>query len=246
VPTQLARLLDAGGAAAGALAGFDAVLVGGAATPEPLRERALAAGVRLVPTYGMTETCGGCVYDGRPLDGVRVTVEGGRILLGGPVLARGYRGGDDARAFVLDGDGRRWFRTDDTGRLDPDPGTGTGAGVGPVLTVTGRMDDVIVTGGLKVSPGAVEAALLQLPGVREAVVIGLEDAEWGRRVVAAVVPGTGAAAPDLARVRAHVAAAVAPHAAPRQMLVLAELPLRGPGKPDRARIARLAALDRAG
>jgi O-succinylbenzoic acid--CoA ligase len=233
VPTQVRRLLDVGGAPLEALAGFDGVLVGGAATSPALRAEATVAGVRLVTTYGMSETCGGCVYDGVPLDGVTVRLDppDGRIRLGGPPVARGYRGGQgSADAFGLDPDGTRWFRSEDLGMLADGH-----------LEVLGRADDVVVTGGLKVSPGPVEAVLLQLPGVAEAVVVGVEDAEWGQRVVAAVVPAPGQAAPELDAVRAAVRSAVAPQAAPRQLLVLDRLPLRGPGKPDRAEVARLAA-----
>ncbi len=234
VPTQLVRLLDAGSGGQGALAElarFDAVLVGGAATGGPVLERARAAGVRIVTTYGASETCGGCVYDGVPLDGVQVRLEGGtgRVRLGGPTLARGYRGGDPEGAFVADGDGRRWWRTADSGRWDDGR-----------LQVLGRLDDAVLTGGATVMPAAVEAALLALPGVAEAVVVGVPDEEWGTRVVAAVVPAAGARGPSLEAVRAHVAAAVAPYAAPRQLLVLEVLPLVGVGKPDRAAVARLA------
>ncbi len=232
VPTQVRRLLDAGDAARDALAGFDAVLVGGAATPARLRAEAEAAGVRLVATYGMSETCGGCVYDGVPLDGVTVTLEppDGRIRLGGPTLARGYRGGHGpADAFGTAPSGHRWFRSEDLGEQ-----------LGGRLEVLGRADDVIVTGGLKVAPGPVEAVLLGLPGTAEAVVVGVEDDEWGQRVVAAVVCIPGAPAPTLDDVRAAVRGTLGPHAAPRQLLVLDRLPLRGPGKPDRAEVARLA------
>ena len=262
VPTQVVRLLDAGGAALDALAGFDAVLVGGAATAPALCERATAAGVRLVTTYGMSETCGGCVYDGLPLDGVRVRLHGPeqRVLLGGPVLARGYRGRhvDDGSAdggFFRDGAGR-WFATDDAGSAPGDlPATPADAGddvlahgmlPGPEvlerLHVLGRLDDVVVTGGLKVAPAPVESALLRLPGVAEAVVVGAPDPQWGQRVVAAVVLRPGAGAPTLADVRRQVSADVAAHATPRQLLVLDRMPLRGPGKPDRTALARLAAL----
>ena len=234
VPTQVARLLAAGGAAVEALAGFDAVLVGGAATPGPLAERARAAGVRLVTTYGATETCGGCVYDGVPLDGVAVRIDDdGRIHLGGAVVARGYLGGGAGGTLPSlsgDADGVRWFRTDDLGAWD-----------GTRLAVHGRADDVVVTGGLKVAPRPVEEALLRLPGVTEAVVVGVPDDEWGQRVAAAVVLAPGARAPSLADVRALVGAAVAPHAAPRRLAVLDALPLRGPGKPDRAAVAALLA-----
>jgi O-succinylbenzoic acid--CoA ligase len=238
VPTQLVRLLEAADRGEGdglrELARFDAVLVGGAGTPPAVLERAEAAGVRVVTTYGASETSGGCVYDGRPLDGVRVRLEGERILLGGPTLARGYRGGGgpvtDDGPFVVDEGGQRWWRTEDAGRLD-----------GERLAVLGRLDDAVLTGGATVLPAAVEAVLLRLPGVAEAAVVGVDDAQWGRRVVAAVVPAPGAAPPGLADVRERVAAELGPWAAPRQLLVLDALPLVGVGKPDRAAIARLAA-----
>jgi O-succinylbenzoic acid--CoA ligase len=245
VPTQLVRLLDAGGAALEALAGFDAVLVGGAATAPALRERAAAEGVRLVTTYGMSETCGGCVYDGVPLDGVRLRLhgDGQRVHLGGPVLARGYRGrahddGGPDSGFFTDSDGR-WFATDDAGTTADDPDA---AAAPRRLELLGRLDDVVVTGGLKVAPAPVESALLRLPGVAEAVVVGAPDEQWGQRVVAAVVLRPGAGAPTLAEVREQVATDVAAYARPRQLLVLDRMPLRGPGKPDRTALARLATL----
>jgi o-succinylbenzoate---CoA ligase len=232
VPTQVRRLLDAGPAARDALAGFDSVLVGGAACDPGLLAEAAAAGARLVLTYGMSETCGGCVYDGRPLDGVQVAVDDdGRIRLGGPVLARGYRGGDATGAFAP-ADGQRWFLTDDGGRLERDGR----------LSVLGRLDDVIVTGGAKVAPAVVEAALLGLPEVAEAVVVGAPDPQWGQRVVAAVVIAAGAQAPSLATIRRLVTEQAGLHAAPHQLLVLEQLPLRGPGKPDRTRLVALAQL----
>ena len=212
VPTQLARLLD-DPAATAALTGLDAVLLGGAATPPALARRAATAGIRVVAGYGMTETCGGCVYDGAALDGVDVRVDAsGRIHLGGPVLARGYH---DASGPARDGTGfgcehgARWFATPDAGRLDP-----TGR-----LTVLGRLDDVIVSGGENVSPAAVEAALAELEGVREALVVGVPDREWGQLVVALVVSrGTS---PDAERVRTHVASRLGRAAAPRHVLVVA-------------------------
>jgi O-succinylbenzoic acid--CoA ligase len=237
VPTQVVRLLDAPGTAArDALRSFDAVLIGGAATAPSLLERAAAAGVRLVTTYGMSETGGGCVYDGVPLDGVRVELDedGGRILLGGAVLARGYLGDPAATAQAFPTDrGARWFRTDDAGAFDR---------AGPdrtVLSVLGRLDSMIISGGLNIPPGPVEAALTRLPGVAQAVVVGLPDRQWGERVAAALVLAPGAAPPALAAARALVADEVAPESAPRQLTVLDALPLRGPGKPDRAAITRM-------
>lgn len=228
VPTQLGRLLaDPAGRAA--LRGLDGVLLGGAAAPPGLLAAARAAGVAVVTTYGMTETSGGCVYDGRPLDGVRVDVEPetGRVLLAGPVLAAGYRTADAAtrRAFTVR-DGVRWFATSDAGSLDDG-----------VLTVTGRLDDVVVTGGRKVAPTAVEAVIAALPGVRECLVVGVPDAEWGQAVTALVVGDPGPAE----AVRAAVATRLGRVAAPRHVLVVPALPLRGIGKPDRRAAADLAA-----
>jgi len=231
VPTQLTRLLtapgEAGRTAAEALRGFDAVLVGGAALGPVLREQAAAAEVRLVATYGMSETCGGCVYNSMALDGVEVRLQDdGRVLLGGPMLARGYLNDPvgTAAAFRIE-DGRRWFRTDDAGELDGDR-----------LRILGRLDSVIITGGVNVAPGPVEVALQRLPGVAEAVVVGLPDPEWGHRVAAALVLLPGAVPPTLAQARALVTAEVSAPAAPRQLTLLDVLPLRGPGKPDRTAI----------
>jgi o-succinylbenzoate---CoA ligase len=226
VPTQLVRLLDDPEATA-ALAGFDAVLLGGAATPARVLDAARAAGVRVVTTYGMTETCGGCVYDGVPLDGVEVTVDGGLVHISGPVLARGYLGRPDLdeRSFVT-ADGVRRLRTSDLGRMHDGR-----------LTILGRADDVIVTGGVKVAPAAVEAALAGLPGIADVCVVGVPDAEWGQSVVAAVV--VSGDAPTLAQVRAAVTGRLDAAHAPRHLVVLDSLPLRGPGKHDRRALATM-------
>ncbi|MBO9570324.1 MAG: o-succinylbenzoate--CoA ligase [Cellulomonas iranensis] len=229
VPTQLVRVLDDPGATAAARA-FDAILVGGAACPPPLLARARAAGLRVVTTYGMTETCGGCVYDGRPLAGVRVAVDAEqRISLSGPVLAAGYlhRPDLDAATFTTSGD-ERWLRTADRGRVDDG-----------VLHVLGRLDDVLVTGGVKVDPHAVEDVVAALPGVREVCVVGVPDQHWGQAVVALVVTQDGTP-PPLTTLRTAVAAALGPASAPRQVVVVDALPLRGPGKPDRRAAARVA------
>jgi O-succinylbenzoic acid--CoA ligase len=239
VPTQLIRLLRAGAEAVEALASYDAVLVGGAATAPAAIHQAQAAGVAVVTTYGMSETCGGCVYDGRSLRGVWWrTEDDGRVELGGAVVARGYRGRPGDPAFRVDPDGSRWFRTDDHGEADLD---GT-------LRILGRVDDVIVTGGLKVSPALVEEAIASDPGVREVVVVGAPDRDWGERVVAVVVAEPRAAddrrptAPlQLATLHRRVAERVASYAAPRQLVVVDAIPLVGPGKPDRLALRALAA-----
>jgi O-succinylbenzoic acid--CoA ligase len=222
VPTQLVRFLDA---EPDALRSFDAVLVGGAATDQALLARARSEGVRVVTTYGMTETAGGCVYDGDPLDGVRVRATDSGVELAGPVLASGYRLDPAATAAAFDGG---WFRTRDAGELD-DEGR---------LTVLGRLDDVLISGGVNVAPAAVEAVLREHAGIADAVVVGRPDREWGQRVVAAVVP-SGDLAPDLAELRRWVGDRLGAPAAPRQLHVLAAVPTLHTGKPDRRAVAAL-------
>lgn len=226
VPTQLARILDDDGAGLRALRGYAAVLVGGAALDPGLRERATRAGVPVVATYGMSETCGGCVYDGVPLDGVEVRIEqgSGRVVLSGPVLAAGYLGDPDATAAAFAPDG---FRTGDLGEIGPDGR----------LSVLGRADDVVVTGGEKVAPAAVERALTALDGVRDACVVGLPDDEWGQIVAALVVVDPGGPGDDALRAAARAACGRA--AAPRVVHRAGAVPERGIGKPDRAAVATL-------
>jgi len=217
VPTQLIKVLDHP-AAVDALARLDAILLGGAATPLPVLERARAAGITIVRTYGMSETCGGCVYDGVPLDGVRVRVgDDSRVWVGGATLASGYRGLPDHPAFAEAG----WFRTDDAGLLEDG-----------VLRIVGRLDEAISTGGLTVVPQVVEAVLIGHPAVREVAVVGLPDERLGSRVVAVVVPAPGTD-PTLAELREHVEASLDATAAPREIHLVDALPLRGPGKVDR-------------
>ncbi|TDE91764.1 AMP-dependent synthetase [Occultella glacieicola] len=228
VPTQLVRVLTDGGSAVDLLRTCAAVLVGGAATAGGVLAAARETGIPVVTTYGMTETCGGCVYDGVPLDGVDVRLAAdGRIHLAGAVLADGYL--DDGPDPFVQFAGRRWLRTGDAGTLE-----------GDTLAVLGRVDDVLVTGGLNVHPAAVERAITALDSVAEVAVVGVPDAEWGESVTAVVVPRPGVAPPDLATVRA---AAGGGPAAPRALLVRAGLPLRGPGKVDRRAVAASAAAD---
>jgi len=212
VPTMLHRLLDAGAD----LRRFRAILLGGAAPPPGLLARARAAGARVVESYGLTETCGGCVYDGVPLDGVDVTVdEDGRIAVRGPVLLSGYRG-HPRDGLLVDG----WFRTNDVGRLRPDGR----------LEVRGRADDVIVTGGHNVAADGVAALLRTHPLVADAAVTGRPDPEWGQRVVATVVPADPARPPRLDELRAFVAERTAAYAAPRELAVVDALSRSALGK----------------
>ncbi|MFN2477923.1 MAG: AMP-binding protein, partial [Pseudonocardiaceae bacterium] len=222
VPTQLVRVLDT---QPSFLAGFDAVLLGGAATPEGLLQRARAAGVRVVTTYGMTETAGGCVYDGWPLDGVEVRLDiadgdSGNVELAGPMLATGYLDAPEQTAVAFrDG----WFRTSDLGRCD-EHGR---------LQVFGRADDVIVTGGLNVAPAEVEAVLTGLPGVAAACVVGLPDPNWGERVTAVVIPADPGRPPELGALRLAACRLLTGAQVPKEIVFIDAIPLRGVGKPDR-------------
>jgi O-succinylbenzoic acid--CoA ligase len=226
VPTQLSRL-----SGAAELAGFRAILLGGAAPPAGQLEAARSAGARVVTTYGMTETCGGCVYDGMPLDGVSVELdEEDRIRLSGPVLFSGYRFQPELTRQVLrDG----WFATSDLGNLSADGR----------LTVRGRSDGVINSGGRKVVPGEVEAALDGCAGVQAVVVVGVPHPEWGEIVTAVVVPSDPADPPTLAQLRARAQLSLPAWAAPHALVLQQELPLLRSGKPDREAARLLAAAD---
>ena len=215
VPTMLGRLLDAGVD----LARFRAILVGGAHLPLELRERAEAAGAHIVPTYGLTETCGGVAYDGLPLPGteIRIDDEGG-IELRGPTFMLGYRFDAERTARALTPDG--WLRPGDAGEIDADGR----------LHVIGRIDALINSGGEKVWPEEVEAALGTHPGVAEVAVGGRLDPEWGQRVVAWVVPVDAADPPSLDDLRDHVAETLPRHKAPRQLVLVHALPRTGAGK----------------
>ncbi|MDH2426206.1 AMP-binding protein [Sphaerisporangium sp. TRM90804] len=219
VPTQLRRMVDAGVD----LSRFRTILLGGAAAPAGLLAEARETGARIVTTYGMSETSGGCVYDGVPLDGVEAEVGAdGRVRLAGPVLFSGYRLRPGLSAASLDG---RWFLTSDAGVLRDGR-----------LRVLGRLDDVINTGGRKVVAGAVAGLIEGHPGVREAVVAGRPHPEWGEEVVAAVVPADPSAPPSLEELRAWVKDRLPGYAAPRALQVVERFPLLANGKHDLAKI----------
>jgi O-succinylbenzoic acid--CoA ligase len=228
VPTQLVRLLDAGTA----LDGFDAILLGGGPIPDGLVARAAGRGARVIRTYGMTETCGGCVYDGLPLPGVRLMIgAGGLIRITGPVLARGYLGPHPAVGGppgAQPGFAGAWFTSSDLGRIDS----------GGVLHVLGRADDVIISGGVKVPAQSVEAILAGHPSVAEVVVVGRPDREWGERVVAVVVPTDGSV--DRTELRALVTARLGGPHAPGEFVVASAIPKLPSGKVDRARVRVMA------
>lgn len=215
VPTMLTRLLEAGAD----LGRFRTILVGGAALTDPAAEVARARGSRVVATYGLTETCGGVVYDGRPVGdaGVRLGLEG-ELQLAGPSMMRGYLGDPaaTAAAFTLDG----WLRTGDAGSIGDDG----------LVTVAGRLDERIRTGAETVWPQEVEAALRDHPGVAEVAVAGRPDSEWGEHVVAFVVPASIDGPPTLEDLRDHAAERIARFKAPRELVLLPELPRTASGK----------------
>jgi O-succinylbenzoic acid--CoA ligase len=215
VPTMLGRLLDA----RVDLARFHAILVGGAHLWPDVRTRAERAGAHVIETYGLTESCGGVVYDGLPLPSVEMRVnEDGGIELRGPMLTLGYRFDAAATARAFTGDG--WLRPGDAGEIDAEGR----------LHVVGRIDDLINTGGEKVWPQEVESVLREHPKVAEVGVGGRLDPEWGQRVVAFVVPADRAAPPTLEELRDFVSARIGRYKAPRELVVADELPHTLSGK----------------
>ncbi len=222
VPAQLARLLELEDVEP--LARLQRILIGGQAMPVPLAARALELGLNVTRTYGSSETSGGCVWDGVPIGNTDVRVVDGRIELAGSVLAIGYLDDPErtAAAFV-EHDGKRWYRTDDTGHL-----------VDGVLRVTGRLDDVIISGGVKVSLAEVEAAVRGMPGLAAAVVVAAAHPEWGETpVVVTEVPVS------LDDVRTAVASVLGRAAAPSRVVVVGGIPTLASGKPDRLSLAAL-------
>ena len=277
VPTQLHKLLESADADSHlgadiheALSSFTGILLGGAPASADLLAAATALGLNTVTTYGSAETAGGCVYSGSVLPGVQVklvpeegmpavpdiegksaieeSVQVGRIWISGAHLASGYIG-DAARTaehFFTAADGTRWYRTDDYGLMAPDSNKNCSK---QRLQVLGRSDDVLISGGVKISARAVATVLEEHPAVREACVVGLPDARWGTAIAAAVtlVPSADAAAtptenrPALneelcALLRTRCAEKLGAPAAPKQLSILPDFPLTSTGKPDRAEI----------
>lgn len=230
VPSQLADVLSLARtqpAAAAALAEVDAFLVGGQRIAPSLLAEASASGITVVPTYGSSETAGGCVYAGRPIGDTRIRIDDDRrIHIASSSLAAGYLDADaTATAFSIDAHGTRWWASSDIGSVDEEG----------VLSVAGRVDDVIISGGIKVTLGEVESTARSLPGLRDAVAVAVDDARWGQAIV---VFGDGAVPPgerlSLARLRAHIGDALRREARPRALVWLPEgIPLTATGKPDR-------------
>ncbi len=244
VPTQLHRLVEAAEDVAtgddarrvrDAVRRLEAILVGGQATPPHLVDRAAALGWRVVRTYGSSETAGGCVYDGVPVATAEVAVVDGQVELAGPMLAEGYLGDPRATdAAFGEHDGRRWYRTGDGGEL-----------VDGVLRITGRLDDVVISGGEKLRLAAVEEAVRSLGAwearLAEAVAVPGEHAGWGQRPVV-FVPGP--VEPELAeRVRRELAARLGRAAGSAVVRGIDAMPTLPSGKPDRRALKALADAD---
>ncbi len=230
VPTQLQRLLDSPSPQTlAALRRFNAILLGGAPAATALLDAASEAGLKVVTTYGSAETCGGCVYDGRPLEGVRVTLDDdGRVLLGGDTVASGYLDAPEASAEAFfDEDGTRWYRTNDLGELAAD---GT-------LTVLGRADDVIITGGVKASAAFIQAELEKFDGVTAAFVAGVPSREWGQ-AVAAYVAVEDSSPESVADYKARCQESLGT-LAPKTVLTTDGLIMLPNGKPDRLAMIEL-------
>ncbi len=246
VPTMLTRLVDA---SAGRLkSSLRCVLVGGGPIDELELRRARAAGIPVVPTYGMTEGCSQLATlspdepdeflntAGRALDGVElaiVDVEGqpvgpgeiGRILVRGPMVTSGYLDAQEDRDY-----GDPWFDTRDFGAVDDDG----------YLVVAHRRGERIVSGGENISPAEVEALLRRSPEVADVAVVGVDDALWGQAVAALVV----AARPELDRplnvelLEALCRRELAPYKVPRRWAEATAIPRGSTGKVDRREVRR--------
>jgi o-succinylbenzoate---CoA ligase len=227
VPTMLRRLVAS---APDAVARFGHVLLGGGPIDRELLDAARDLGATVSTTYGMTETWGGVVHNGHPLDGVELRLDlsrggagaaaVGEILVRAPMLMRGYRLRPQDTARAVDADG--WYRTGDLGRFDPQ--------AGGRLWVVDRLDDVVNSGGVKVGPTEVERVLARHPGVADVCVAGRPDPDWGQRVVAFVVPADPAAPPVVEELRAFARAELPAPKLPREVVVVPAIPRTAGGK----------------
>lgn len=231
VPTQLHRLLDLAerdAAARDALRRFDGILVGGQATAPALRARTEELGARIVTTYGSSETCGGCVYDGEPVATTRVDIVNGQVELAGPTLAEGYLGDPAATdAAFAEHDGLRWYRTGDAGTVDDG-----------LLTVTGRLDSVIISGGEKVSLDRIELIARDMAGLHDAVAVAARSDEWGERPIVFTTADTDAA--TRAALKDALLAALGRAASGAVLAHIDAIPTLSSGKPDRRALTQTA------
>ena len=201
--------------------------MGGQRVETDLVDRAQAVGIRVIRTYGAAETAGGCVWDGKPLDGVSVDLFDERVALAGPMLAGGYVGDEHGNeAFVVE-DGKRWCVTSDRGELTEG-----------VFNIVGRADDVFISGGLKVSAGEIERVLQELGSVPDAVVLAVAHPRWGSVPVVYTTHES-----DLARLRSITKAELGPAAQPEKVVRITEWPLLSSGKLDRKALIKRASTE---
>jgi O-succinylbenzoic acid--CoA ligase len=228
VPTQIARLIEAGSVGIEALQSYDVILSGAATTPQPMLNKMRELGIKVSISYGMTETCGGCVFDGRPLDGVNVSlgtkndIEPGRVTISGPVAASGYRLRPDLDAVsFISGQ----VQTHDVGKLD----------AGGLLHILGRMDDVVTVGGVNVALSAVESLIRHHPVIEDVAVIDLQDDLWGSIPVAYIVTRNNVSDTSslISEVQATVRDQIGRAAVPRTVQIVTSLPMLDSGKIDR-------------
>ena len=215
VPTQLHRAVNGDSILLEHLQAAQSVLVGGASTSDALLTQARAAGIIVITTYGMSEMSGGCVYNNQPLPGVDVEVgESGLIKLRGPMMAFGYLNYPDLwHTATSDG----WFTTNDLGTL-----------IDGRLHINGRADDVIISGGEKISLSAVETALNNYFAPQQFIAVGVPDLEWGTKLCIASDSEI-----NLEATREFLRATMGSHASPKAVRTISRLPMRGIGKPDR-------------
>lgn len=228
VPAQLQRILDdveSMPELGEMMRSFSRILVGGQSIPTDLMERSQHAGYSVTKTYGSAETSGGCVWDHAPIGDVVVQEIEGRLAVSGSVIAHSYLGNESrTRESFRERDGVRWYFTDDAGSVD-EHGR---------VHVRGRLDDVIVSGGVKVALGTIETVLHNRLGVTDAVVVGAANDQWGHVPVVVTTRVL-----DLAAMRSAVGAELGAEARPHTVVQVAEMPLLGSGKPDRLAITEM-------
>ena len=238
VPTQIARLLESGSVGIEALQSYDLVLSGAAATSQPMLNKLRELGIKVSVSYGMTETCGGCVFDGRPLDGVKISlgtkddVEPGRVTISGPVAASGYRLRPDLDAVsFISGQ----IQTHDVGKLDSSG----------LLHILGRLDDVVTVGGVNVALSAVESLIRHHPAIEDVAVIDLQDELWGSIPIAYAVTRTHV--PDtsnlISEIQSTIRDQIGRAAVPRTVQFVSALPMLDSGKIDRISLRMQAATE---
>ena len=236
VPTQIARLIESGSVGIEALQSYDLVLSGAAATPQPMLNKMRELGIKVSISYGMTETCGGCVFDGRPLDGVNISlgtkddVEPGRVTISGAVAASGYRLRPDLDAVsFISGQ----VQTHDVGKLDSSG----------LLHILGRLDDVVTVGGVNVALSAVESLIRHHPAIEDVAVIDLQDELWGSIPIAYVVTRNHVSNSSslIAEIQGTIRDQISRAAVPRTVQIVTSLPMLDSGKIDRISLRMQAA-----